>query len=373
MRTKSFVSLIIFLGASIPAGQGATHLFTDRERRGATHLVTDRERLLVPEKVGILAKEGGSAYRNKQYDRAISSCTAGLQITSDNKVASVFYNLRAAAYIGKDEFEKAGDDANKAVRLDPKNPEGYSQRAQVYAHMGNFEKAISDGTTAIRLNPNFARAYFNRGASLSSKGEHERAIADYNQVIRLNPKYEGTYYNRAIAHQMLGRFDSAIADYNEAIRRKPTDALSYSGRGSTYFATGNYKATASDLKKAVQLSPSDHYVLNGVAWFKATCPDASFRNGEEAVRTATKACELTKWNNAELVDTLAAAYAEAGDFERAVKYEMLALKTNDVDANRVFPDQLDKRFRPQVGREDAQQRLKLFQRHKPYHEEPRVR
>lgn len=337
MRTRSLFSLIIFLGSCTLALPGKS------------------ETSVRPEGVGSLIKDAISAYNNKQYDLSISSSTAALALTSNYKTRSFIYTWRASAYIGKNEFKKAEQDANQAIRLTPQNAGGYVQRASIYHHTGNYEKAIEYSTTAIRLDPNSARAYFNRGASLYLKGEQERAIADYNEARRHDPNFPGIYYNLALSEKKLGRLDRAIADLDEAIRRKPTDAWSYAERGSTYFAAGNYRAAASDLSKATQLSPNDYIASNSLAWFKATCPDASFRNGKEAVRMATNACEQTKWKRPHEIDTLAAAYAETGDFGQALKYETLALKLHQPD--------------PKVSKH-LQQHLKFFQDHKPYRQEP---
>jgi tetratricopeptide (TPR) repeat protein len=343
MRTQSLLSFIILLGSTTLA------------LKGNSETVTGQQKIVIAGKVGSAFKEAFSYYKNKQYDQAISSCTASLPLTSDHKIASIIYGLRAATYIKKNEFKKAVDDANQAVRLDPKNFEAYFQRSLAYGHLEDFEKQTSDSTIAIRLNPNSAKAYATRGASLSFRGEDGRAIADYNEALRRDPKLPDIYYNRGLAQKKLKHFDLAIADFTEAIKRKPTDAWSYSERSSAYFTTGNYRAAASDLSKATQLSPNDKVTFNRLAWFKATCPEASFRNGQEAVRAATKACEQTKWKEPTTIDTLAAAYAETGDFGQALKYETLALKLHQPD--------------PKV-RTHLQQHLKLFQNHKPYRQEP---
>jgi tetratricopeptide (TPR) repeat protein len=340
-QLRALVSIIIFLGFSPLALKGNNETFVRQEAAGP----------------GSLIKEAISAYKNKQYDQAISSFTGALALTSNYKTKSFIYAWRASAYIGKNQFKKAEDDANQAILLTPQNAGGYLQRASIYYHTGNFEKAIEYCTTAIRLDPNSAKAYFNRGASLCLKGEQERAIADYNEARRRDPNFPGIYYNLALSEKKLGRLDRAITDLDEAIRRKPTDAESYLMRGNAYATTGNYHAAASDLTEATRLFESDYSAFNSLAWLRATCPEASLRNGAEAVRMATKACAQTKWGKPSEIDTLAAAYAETGDFEQAVKYETLALKLPEPDAK---------------VREHLQQHLSLFQDHKPYRSEPNV-
>ena len=99
------------------------------------------------------------------------------------------------------------------------------------------------------------------------------------------------------------------------------------------------------------------YTLNNLAWLQATSPRAELRDGAKAIDNATKACELTEWKKAIYVDTLAAAYAEAGDFDSAVKWQKKAvdLLPEDVSAE---------------SRVDYESRLKLYKSGKPYRESP---
>ena len=66
-------------------------------------------------------------------------------------------------------------------------------------------------------------------------------------------------------------------------------------------------------------------ILNALAWRHATAAFAGLRDGANAIELATEACEQTRWKSAEYIDTLAAAYAETGNFEGAVQFERRAL------------------------------------------------
>jgi len=92
--------------------------------------------------------------------------------------------------------------------------------------------------------------------------------------------------------------------------------------------------------------------LNDFAWFLATCPDDSQPSKKLAVTYATKACELSEWKEANFIGTLAAAYAEVGDFDAAIKYQRQAM-----DLGSDYPD-----------KPVTEKALKLFQQRKPYRE-----
>jgi len=82
--------------------------------------------------------------------------------------------------------------------------------------------------------------------------------------------------------------------------------------------------------------------LSDRAWFRATCPDSSFRNGQQAVKDAKAACSIMQWKDEDMIDTLAAAYAETGDFDSAVRYaaQALAVKGISPEDAKVFREHL---------------------------------
>jgi tetratricopeptide (TPR) repeat protein len=146
-----------------------------------------------------------------------------------------------------------------------------------------------------------------------------------------------------------------VADYDRVIRIIPKDADDYAVRGRAYFKKGNYKEAASAFEKALQLSPNNDSALGRLALFRATCPDASLRNGKEAIRMSMRACELTGWKEPAAIFTLAAAYAEIGDFNQAVKYQ-----TQGIEMSSAYGPVL----------KEERERLALYRDHKPWREKP---
>jgi hypothetical protein len=108
-------------------------------------------------------------------------------------------------------------------------------------------------------------------------------------------------------------------------------------------------------RQSILLDAKDDWSYNQIAWIKATCPEASLRDGKEAVSAASKACELTEWKNFDWIDTLAAAYAETGDFKRAVQFEEQALRTG---------------IPPESDQKEMRERLSLYKQSRPFRDKP---
>jgi tetratricopeptide (TPR) repeat protein len=251
------------------------------------------------------------------------------------------------------------DRFNSASSPDGKSASDFIARAMRKEAAGDFAGAIADYGAAIAVEPKSAIARFNRGYLLSASGRFKEAILDFDVVIRGNPRASGAYLNRAHAHAEMGQRKAALADYENAIQHAGTTVDGDMVRAKASSAKGDYAAAASLFAKAKRRSARDTDVLNSVAWFKATCPNGSFRNGQEAVQESTKACEISKWRDGELVDTLAAAYAETGDFAQAIKYQTQALAARPPSA----PDSLTL----------MQRHLRSYQARKPFREESKLR
>jgi len=200
------------------------------------------------------------------------------------------------------------------------------------------------------------------GSAALEGGRYDIAIRYLTAALEGGAKNEdAAYLHELRGDAYLGKGDSAKAavDYRRAVDFVPKNSGQYRMRAQTYEKMGNYKAAASDFARGLTLSPDDREILNSLAWLLATCPDGSVRDGRAAIRVGTKACELSGWKNSDLIDTLAAAYAETGSFDRAVKLQQQALQLRSI-----APDTL----------RGMQKRLVSYQKRRPYREpRPRAR
>lgn len=152
-------------------------------------------------------------------DQKISGCTAVIQAgkLKGKRLAFVFTN-RGAAYYEKGQYDRAIQDADQAIKLNPKYTLAYNNRCAAYHDKGEYDRAIQDCIQAIKLNPKYADAFFNLGNIYQGKSQYDRAIEDYGQAIKLNPNHAGALHNRSLAKKQKG--DEAGAEADMAAARK---------------------------------------------------------------------------------------------------------------------------------------------------------
>ena len=166
------------------------------------------------------------------------------------------------------------------------------------------------------------------------KGELDAGIADLGKVLEANPRDAEAWFARGVAWAGKKDADNAIADFSRAIALAPTQMDPYYNRACIYMRKADYEKALADLREALRLAPDNFRVCNNLAWIQATCPDARYRDGEQAIANALRANRLygsLHWRN---VSTVAAAYAEHGDFTDARHWqtEAIGLVNADPDA-----------------------------------------
>jgi tetratricopeptide (TPR) repeat protein len=281
------------------------------------------------------------------YANAVADFNEAIRLDPKSAVA---HDHRGQARQSSGDLDGAIHDYDAAIALDPEDAAAFSNRGHIWQIKGDLDRAIADYDSVSRLHPKDATVYYNRGHAWQVKGELDHAMADFDETIRLDPGNVEAHFNRGLVWQSKGEFDQAIADFDAAIRLDPRDAPAYNNRGHVRKLRAEFDQALADYDRAIGLDPQDPAAYNNRAWIRATCPDLRYRDGPLAVASATRACELTAWKNADDVDTLAAACAQAGDFAAAVKWQDKALELyTDEDA-----------------RQEGRARLVLYQANKPY-------
>ena len=146
----------------------------------------------------------------------------------------------------------------------------------------------------------------------------EEVIHHCQQTLQSKPGFPDAHVTLARALTEKGRLDEARAHLELAVRLDPKNADARQNFAEVLHRQGRVADAVEGYQAALKLKPDWQEVLNNLAWLLATHPSPGVRNGPEAVRLVERACTLTARTNLWFLQTLAAAYAESGDFERAV-------------------------------------------------------
>lgn len=152
------------------------------------------------------------------------------------------------------------------------------------------------------------------------------AEADLSEARQRAPGNAEVPYQEAHIALRRSEFDRALTKLDEAIALDPKDARLFAERARLHMRRGNRAEAMPDFEQVVSLKQADAAMYNYLAWWYATSTDSAVRNGKTAVKYATKACELTHYNNYAFVDTLAAAHAEDSDFPNAIRWQDEAIR-----------------------------------------------
>jgi tetratricopeptide (TPR) repeat protein len=282
------------------------------------------------------------------YNKALDYFTG--RIRSDPKDAYA-HAARAAARMGKGKNEdKALADLDEAIRLDPHLAAAFEQRG--YIAYGNkvYDKSLADLNEAIRLDPRIRWPYHVRGWIWYRKKDYDKALADYEEALRIDPAEAVFYRDRGNVALMRKQYDRALADYSKATHLNATYSVPFLQRGKVWVQMKQWGKALADFNEVVRLDPKGSYGHGALAWLLATCPEAKYRDGGKAVESAQRAYELNK--GPDELATLAAAYAETGDFERAAHWQTKAIAQA-----------------PAELKGEQEKRLDLYKNKRPYRQE----
>lgn len=208
---------------------------------------------------------------------------------------------------------------SETVDQRPHNPRAQNNLGSALVQAGRVEESLEHFTAAIRAAPDYAPAHRNLGSALVRLGRSRDALAPIREALRLDPGDGMTHYKLGQALQLVGDRAAAIASYEEALRRRPDLVMAHQNLGIAHLQGGAFATARVQFEAALALDPDHVGSLNNLAWLLATCPDDAVRDGTAAVRHAERAVRLTSGEDPEALDTLAAAYAEAGRFDAAVE------------------------------------------------------
>jgi tetratricopeptide (TPR) repeat protein len=263
---------------------------------------------------------------------AIAAFEAALRLTP--RLIKVHNNL-ATVLAADGRIEAARTQLREASRLDPHSAQPHSNLGVLLAGEGNWDEAVAEFKQALALEPGMTEAVCGLSGVLAKQGHHEEAVVELSGLLKRQPANVPARLQLGGILALQGKTDLALDEYAEVLRVNPRDPMAHYRMAATLMRQGRAHDAIEHYRAALDARPTFPEALNNLAWVLATHPDAQFRNGPEAVRLALKACQATGFQQAFTVGTLAAAYAEAGQFSEAIataeKAKGLAEKAGDKD------------------------------------------
>jgi tetratricopeptide (TPR) repeat protein len=261
------------------------------------------------------------------------------------------YNLGTMLLL-QNKIEEALSHLKVAVKESPKDPNGHQNLGHVYFLQGKLPEAIAEYAEsvaldpengpfrivlgmallkqsrwtdaeivlaeAVRLDPANAEANRNLGLALLNQRKHDEAIRYFSEAIRLQPSKTESRFNLGLALLAKNQPAQAAEQFAECVRMNPSEARGHYLQAVSLSKLHHLKDAIFHYREALRLNPDFADALDGLAHLLACSSDADVRDGVEAVELAEKACAITEYQQANMLSTLAAAYAEAGRFQDAI-------------------------------------------------------
>jgi tetratricopeptide (TPR) repeat protein len=235
---------------------------------------------------------------------------------------------------------------------------------------GKLNETIYHCSEAIRIKPKYTKALNCLGIALCEAGRIDEAIPYYKKAIEIDPHFDNANINLALALAakgdsaathistgyalaLRGKLDEATVHLTEALWLDPNSAQAHYYLGQVLVQRGKIGEAITHFEKALRLKPDWIEPMNNLAWLLAASKEATICKPDKAIRLARRACELTNYKEPVLLDTLAVAYAAAGDFSKAIETAEKALE-------------LCQSSEQETLKKEIESRLALYKAGKPY-------
>jgi tetratricopeptide (TPR) repeat protein len=265
----------------------------------------------------------GNAFLQKgQIEEAIARYQKALELKPDFPEA---HNFLAYCFFQTGRMDEAIIHYKKAIELEPQSAPFHRDLGNVLLQRGDTDGAINQYQKALALDPKSADVCKRLGDALVQKGQTKEAILQYQKALEINPGFMEALNNLGYCFLQRGQVDEAIAQFEKAVKLEPNFVPEYGNLGDAFRRKGKAGDAIANYQKAIELQPQFISARRKLAWMLATWPDASIRDGKKAVALAGQANQMTSGRDAEVLRTLAAAYAETGRFTEAVSTAQKAL------------------------------------------------
>jgi tetratricopeptide (TPR) repeat protein len=291
----------------------------------------------------VLAREG-------RIDEAINEYQEAARANPDYAGAR---NGLGSVLIREGRIEDAIAQYGEALRIDPGYAAAHANLADALVREGRNAEAIAQYGDALRINPALPEARNSLGILLDQVGQTDEAATEYREALSVRPDFAEAHYNLGNALLQEGQVQQAVAEFREAARLNPAQVETHVSLGAALLEQGQAGEALGQLQKAYELEPANLSIENRLAWLLATAAQPSLRDGVRAVQLASQASQSAGGDNPAIFRTLAAAYAQAGQYPSAVEAAQKALDLAQTASDTALAEAL-------------RREIKLYQAGQPY-------
>jgi arylsulfatase A-like enzyme/Flp pilus assembly protein TadD len=299
------------------------------------------------EELKSLGYVGGSVNEDFTFDQAKDDPKDLLDFHNDvGKVQALIFN---------EKYDRAKSLCEKLIAQRPQVCELHYNMARIAMKQEDFDSAIPYLQHVIKLKADLAPAHKDLADVLKSLGRLDESVLHYLEAIKIKSDYADAHFNLARMYYELAKSDLAVEHFRQTLQINPDFIKARINLANTLLELRRIEPALKECYRILEAKPDRTHFLNIIAWIRATSESEELRDPEEAVQLATKACEVTNYENVEILNTLAAAFASADRFDDAVQITEKAIKLALSNVNKELA-------------EKTQKRLQLYKLNRPYYD-----
>ncbi len=274
-----------------------------------------------------------------KIDKAIEHYRTALEIKPD--YVDAHYNL-GGAFVRNGQADEAIEEYEKTLELRPNSPDAHNNLGSALLEKGRVVEAIGHYQAALQLKGDDPEVEYNLAHAFAKEGQLDQAIVHYQKALAIRPDHVDAQYELAGAFLEKGQVEDAIVCYQKVLAIQPDHIRAHTNLGNLLLQKGETANAIAQYEKSLAIAPQDVAAQTNLAWVLATCPDGSLRNGTRALEMGRSANELSSGKDPFVLHSLAAAYAEIGQFSNAVETAEQALRLSSESGDKGLTKALSK-------------------------------